>query len=234
MTVCALFSGGKDSSLAVLRAESGDVATGAVDGGVDALVSVAPEPASAMFHVPAVEVAGTVADATPYDHHAVEATTDDMAPLRRLLEELDASAVVTGAVASSYQRERVDALCETIGAEPVHPLWHDDPAAILRDAAETFDVVITGVAADGLDDEWLGATLTPDRVERLLALEDEYGVHPAGEGGEFETLVVDGPHMDRRLALEYDVDWDGIRGSLNVTSAELVDGDRDVGKTRRR
>lgn len=226
MTVCALFSGGKDSSLAVLRADDGDVeeASAAVlDGGVDALVSVAPEPASEMFHVPAVEVAGTVAAATPFDHHAVEATSDDMTPLRALLDDLDATAVVTGAVASRYQRDRVDGLCDAIGAEPIHPLWSMEAETVLRRAAETFDVVVTGVAADGLTEDWIGSRLTPDRVERLLSLADERGIHPAGEGGEFETLVVDGPHMDRRLAVEGETDWDGVRGEFVVTGAELVD-----------
>jgi diphthamide synthase (EF-2-diphthine--ammonia ligase) len=40
-------------------------------------------------------------------------------------------------------------------------------------------------------------------------------------GGEFETLVVDGPHMDRRIALEYGTEWDGSRGTLDVRDAWL-------------
>ena len=37
-----------------------------------------------------------------------------------------------------------------------------------------------------------------------------------GEGGEYETLVVKGPHMQRRLTVEGTVQWDGVRGHYDV------------------
>jgi diphthamide synthase (EF-2-diphthine--ammonia ligase) len=40
-------------------------------------------------------------------------------------------------------------------------------------------------------------------------------------GGEFETLVTDGPHMDRAIELEYETEWDGTRGTLRITVAWL-------------
>ncbi|GGN85945.1 hypothetical protein [Haloarcula pellucida] len=42
-----------------------------------------------------------------------------------------------------------------------------------------------------------------------------------GTAGEFETLVTDGPHMDRRIELESETEWDGTRGTLQVTDAWL-------------
>ncbi|WP_394295435.1 hypothetical protein [Haloterrigena salina] len=41
------------------------------------------------------------------------------------------------------------------------------------------------------------------------------------EKGGSETLVVDGPHMDRRIDLEYEKEWEGTRGRLRSTDARL-------------
>ena len=84
-----------------------------------------------------------------------------------------------------------------------------------------FEIRIIRVAAYGLDESWLGRTLDADALDELEDLNDEYGVHILGEGGEFETLVTDGPHMDRRIELEYSTEWDGTRGTIVVEDAWL-------------
>jgi uncharacterized protein (TIGR00290 family) len=84
-----------------------------------------------------------------------------------------------------------------------------------------FEIRIVQVAAYGLDESWLGRRYDADALDDLLALRSEYGVHPLGEGGEFETYVVDGPHMDRRIRLSYETVWHGDRGHIEVTDAEL-------------
>jgi len=85
-----------------------------------------------------------------------------------------------------------------------------------------FVIEIIQVAAHGLDESWLGRTLDADALDELEALNEEYGVHILGEGGEFETLVTDGPHMDRPIRLEYETEWDGTRGSVRITDAWLA------------
>lgn len=46
---------------------------------------------------------------------------------------------------------------------------------------------------------------------------------PASEAstakGAYETLVTDGPHMDRRIKIEYEKVWDAGRGTLRITNA---------------
>ena len=39
----------------------------------------------------------------------------------------------------------------------------------------------------------------------------------------FETLVTDGPHMDRPIRLDYETEWDGDRGSIRIEDAWLGD-----------
>ena len=214
--VAALFSGGKDSSYALARADE------KYEGGVDTLVTVEARDASLMYHVPAVELTSLVAEAAGKEHAVYEEREDALEPLCDAVAELEPDVLVAGAVASEYQMSRVESVCEEFGVETYAPLWGADPEEALREVAKEFDVMITAVAADGLDETWLGRTLDEEAVEELIVLHDEYGVHPMGEGGEFETLAVAGPHMEGRLSVEYETEWDGVRGSVRVTDAELM------------
>ena len=67
--------------------------------------------------------------------------------------------------------------------------------------ADRYEVVVTAVAADGLDVEWLGRVLDRAAVDDLLVLANRHGLNPAGEGGELETLVLDAPLFHKRLRL---------------------------------
>jgi diphthamide synthase (EF-2-diphthine--ammonia ligase) len=49
---------------------------------------------------------------------------------------------------------------------------------------------------------------------------------PDDEKGGSETLVTDGPHMDRPIRLEYETEWDGTRGTLRIDEAWLGDRER--------
>jgi ABC transporter with metal-binding/Fe-S-binding domain ATP-binding protein len=231
----SLFSGGKDSSWALYRAlEAGHP--------VERLVTVHPEGDSYMYHVPATRLAELAAEsigidlvAVEPDDFAAESATDsgtqgdaELEPLEAALEALDSeldsgiTGVTAGAVESEYQTSRIQAMCDRLDAELFAPLWQEDPrelADAMLDAG--FEIRIIQVAAHGLDESWLGRRLDADALDELETLNDEYGVHILGEGGEFETLVTDGPHMDRRIELEYETEWDGTRGRLRIDDAWL-------------
>ena len=209
----ALFSGGKDSSYALARADE--------EFGVGTLVTVEAREASKMYHVPAVELTSLIAEAAGKDHAVYSEGGDEVEPLREAFADLEPDTVSVGAVASEYQRSRVEGVAEEFGVEVYAPLWGIEPEEGLRRVVEEFEVMVTAVAADGLDASWLGRTLDEEAVEEMLTLRDERGVHPMGEGGEFETLAVAGPHMEGRLELEYETDWDGVRGSLRVVEANV-------------
>ncbi|MFW6017851.1 MAG: diphthine--ammonia ligase [Halapricum sp.] len=232
----SLFSGGKDSSWALYRAlEAGYQ--------VERLVTVHPEGDSYMYHVPATRLAELAAESIGIDLVAVE--PDDfgaetavdageqgdaeLKPLEAALEELDerlaggVTGVTAGAVESEYQTSRIRGMCDRLGAELFAPLWQEDPRELAEAMLEAgFEIRIIQVAAAGLDESWLGRRLDADTLAELRTLNDEYGVHVLGEGGEFETLVTDGPHMDRRIELEYETEWDEARGTVRVEDAWLA------------
>ena len=233
----SLFSGGKDSSWALYRALERDLDVGR-------LLTVHPEGDSYMYHVPATELASLAAesvgvplvDVRPDDFEA-EAAADsgtqgdaEVEPLEAALRDLDAeldggvAGVTAGAVESEYQTSRIEALCDRLGIELFAPLWQRDPRELADEMLSAgFEIRIIQVAAEGLDESWLGRRLDADALAELEELNEEYGVHILGEGGEFETLVTDGPHMDRPIELEYETEWDGTRGTLKVEDAWLAE-----------
>ncbi|MFC4988151.1 diphthine--ammonia ligase [Saliphagus infecundisoli] len=230
-----LFSGGKDSSWAVYRAMKRGLP-------LSRLVTVHPAGDSYMYHVPATELASLAAESigiplvevSPDDFHAEEATDSgrqgdaELEPLEVALADVDdeleggLAGVTAGAVESEYQTSRIEAMCERLDCELYAPLWREEPRELAEAMLEVgFEIVIVQVAAEGLDESWLGRRLDRDALAELEALSEEYGVHLLGEGGEFETLVVDGPHMDRRIELSSEPVWEGTRGRLRVTDASL-------------
>ncbi len=214
MRVAALFSGGKDSTYAVYVAQQ-------MGWEVDPLVTIYPREASMMFHHPNVRWTPLLAEALELGHVAAECgegEAEELAALERVLRDLPVDGVVSGAVASDYQHSRIHGVCHDLGLRTYSPLWRKDQRALLRDILDArFRVCVVGVFAEGLDAEWLGRLLDDDAAEDLEALETRLGVSPTGEGGEYESLVLDGPNFRWPLTLgEATKEWDGVRGVLRV------------------
>jgi predicted ATP pyrophosphatase (TIGR00289 family) len=141
------------------------------------------------------------------------------------LKNKGVEAIFTGAIHSEYQKSRIDGLCKEIGLESIAPLWHRDPLEYMQEVVNLgFEVIITSVSAEGLDESWLGRVIDEDLLEELKVLNEKYGLHMAFEGGEAETLVLDGPIFKKRLnILDSEKIWNRDSGHLVIKDAELVD-----------
>ncbi len=219
MRVAVLFSGGKDSSYALFCAQhyGWDVAH---------LVTVFSTSAeSYMYHVPAIELTRLAAESigiplvevgTPPEPEA------ELVPLKEALGELDIDGIVSGALASEYQRRRLDQVCQSVGIKSFAPLWHKNQRDYVHEMVdEGFEVMVTGCYAEGLDESWLGRVLDHKALAALDRLHDRYGISVAGEGGEYESFVAYGPHMGRRVAVEYEKEWKRDSGKIIVKNAWL-------------
>ncbi len=223
MNLAALYSGGKDSSLAVQRVlEDGHKVT--------VLVSISPKsPESYMFHFPNITLTELQARAASVP--LIKRTSDSVKEeeVRDIEEALKSirgiEGVVVGAIASEYQRKRVQAVCDNLDLEMVAPLWGIDSRQLwIELLAKRFSVMIVGVACDGLGKEWLGRIIDEKSLSELDALSKKHRFHLAGEGGEFETLTLDAPFFRKRLAVKKSIiEWNDDSGYLHIDEAVLED-----------
>ena len=223
MKAAILFSGGKDSTMAAYKA---------IEDGwqVECLLSIfSTNPHSYMFHVPNIHLTPLLSNALEIDLMQAETPGKKEEELKDLknaflkLKKKGIQAIFTGAIASNYQRSRIDHLCQEIGLESHSPLWHRDPEDYMRENIKLgFKVMITSVAAEGLDESWLGRIITEDLLDELKELHKKHGLHMAFEGGEAETLVLNGPLFKKKLnILKYRKVWNGDNGYMIIEDAVL-------------
>lgn len=222
MRVAALISGGKDSALALHRAlQEGHE--------VNFLVAMIPQKEDSwMFHYPNIHLTDLFAKAA--DIFLVKGKTKgvkeaELADLKRTLATLDIEGVVSGAVASQYQKKRIQKICEELKLDSITPLWKENPLKLLRELVnQRFKAIITGVYAHGFNKEWLGRQIDADTIATLIDLNRSHQISLVGEGGEYETLVLDTPFFQRKIELiETERIWEGQSGWLLVKKARLIE-----------
>jgi ABC transporter with metal-binding/Fe-S-binding domain ATP-binding protein len=199
MKVCALFSGGKDSVYATHFAQQQGYDV------VCLLTMVSKNKESYMYHTLKIDKVPDIAKSLGIRIYRVETegvkeeeVDDLMEALEELKEKEGIEGVVSGALASDYQRTRIEGICEELGLVTINPIWHVNPETYMDFVLEAgFDVKIVGVFAEGLEDSLIGKSIDKKLVERFR----KHYIHSAGEGGEYETLVVDGPGFSKRLEL---------------------------------
>ena len=55
------------------------------------------------------------------------------------------------------------------------------------------------VSTDGLGEQWLGVKIDKKTLDSLSIISSQFRFNLDGEGGEFETIVVDAPHMKQLI-----------------------------------
>jgi ABC transporter with metal-binding/Fe-S-binding domain ATP-binding protein len=225
MNLAALVSGGKDSVFALNLAKK-------AGHNIKAIIVMEPEnPESYMFHYPnacLVEKQASLMDiplVRKKTKGIKEKELDDLKKAIKKIKNIDG--VVTGAVASNYQKTRIDNICKELSLESLAPLWNKDPENTIRDMlANDFEIIITAVGAPPLDETWLGRHLDKKCLDELIELNGKHGIHINGEGGEYETFVTDCPMFSKRIEIiESEKIWDEKTksGILNIKKIKLFE-----------
>ncbi|WP_405321054.1 TIGR00289 family protein [Methanobrevibacter thaueri] len=223
MKVAVLFSGGKDSTMAVYAA---------LDAKEDVryLLSMkSRNDESYMFHVPNIHITNLLAEALDIPIMSVETDgikeeeLEDLRTAFENLKDLGVEAIYTGALYSVYQKSRIEKLGSEVGLEIISPYWHVDELEYMRKIVSLgFKIMICGVAAWGLDESWLGRIIDDETIDELVRLNEKYHVDIAFEGGEAETLAIDGPIFKKRLEiLKYKKEWHLDSGVYIIEDATL-------------
>ncbi len=203
MKLAVLFSGGKDSCYATyLAKQTGHKLT--------CLISIFSEnPDSFMFHTPNIKLVEKQAQIM--DLPLITETTkgekeEELKDLEKAIKEAKKKhkiqGIVTGALYSEYQKSRIENICKKLKLKCMNPLWQKDEIDYLKELIKNnFKVIITGVAAYPLDDSWLGREIDNAFITDVKELLQQHQIHPAGEGGEFETLVLNCPLFKKELKI---------------------------------
>lgn len=220
MRVAALATGGKDSTLALYRVLSKGYE-------VKYLVSMLPlREDSWMFHYPNMHLMDLFSEAVEIPlvkRETIGIKEVEVEDLKSLIVKLDVDGLVSGAIASNYQKARIEAICKQLGLECITPLWQEKPQNILKEILDLkFEVIITGVFAYGFSKDWLGRKIDQKTVNALTDLNKRFGVSLVGEGGEYETLVLDAQFFKKRLKiLEAEKVWKNQSGYFIIKKAKL-------------
>jgi diphthine-ammonia ligase len=219
-----LFSGGKDSMLALHRAAEKEEVTCLIT-----LVSKNPE--SYMFHTPNINWTKIQAQALGLPQ-VLEVTEgkkeEELADLHHAIwsakQQFSIEGVVTGAVESVYQAQRVQRICHDLDLWCFNPLWKMNQLMLLEELLQRgFKVIISGIFAYPLDASWLGKEIDAQVIAQLVNLQNEYSISPSGEGGEIETTVLDAPLFKRRIEIiDSSVEAKGNSGVMHIKTARLV------------
>ena len=198
-----LFSSGKDSTYAAYIMQRQNYQ-------LSCLITVKSQNESSfMFHTPALNMVPLQAEAMGLPLILQETAGEkekELEDLRKALQqakkEFHIEGVVTGALFSTYQRDRIEQLCDALGLKIFSPLWHKEQVKELQELlANDFEIIFTAIAAEGLDASWLQRPLHEADILLLIALSKKYGLNPAGEGGETESLVLDCPLFKKKIEI---------------------------------
>ena len=218
-TAICLSSGGKDSTLSLHIAHRRGIT-------IKGILTVIPEdPESMLYHTHNVHLVESIAIVMGLPWIPVRAAKDrEEDSLQEALEKIDADYLVTGGIASNYQKEKFDRVCKITRKEHYAPLWSISAKELYDKILENeMDSIIVSVAAYGLGEEWLGQHLDRQNVEKLLGLSAKYRFNPVGEGGDLDTLVLDAPLYKKKLAVKKATKkWYGDRGKLEIQEIEYL------------
>ena len=223
MKLAVLFSGGKDSYLALQYAS--------IDHEIACLLTLeSKKEDSWMFHTPAIEWTQLQAESMKFNHLNLETSgvkdkelNDLKIIIKSAIVKYSIEGIVTGALASVYQATRIQKICNELNLWCFNPLWQMPQEILLQELLSSkIKSIITGVAAEPFDASWLGRSIDSACVDDLMKLEESHRINPAGEGGEIETFVIDAPLFSKKIIItESETQYSNFSGRLEVKEAIL-------------
>jgi diphthine-ammonia ligase len=220
MTNACLFSGGKDSMLALHKVIELGIK-------IDLLITMkSVNKESYMFHYPNVDFSKLQAEALSIKQvfGATEGEKEkELKDLEQIFIENNVKLLVTGATYSKYQADRINAIAKKLEIEHMAPLWHIEPLDELNELTEKYNVIMTSVSAEGLDTSLLGKRIDIEMVEKLIDANKQHGINLLFEGGEAETFVLDAPLFKKKIIIERaHIEKKGENGVYLIDKAALV------------
>jgi len=144
--------------------------------------------------------------------------------IKEAVDKYKIEGIVTGALFSNYQRKRIEKICDEIGVKCYSPLWHMDQEKEVKMLLDKkFRFWLVKVAAEGLDSSWLGKDFSNEHLKKLKDSNKKIGLNIAGEGGEYESLVLKAPFFEKKIDIvKFRIEKDGSCATLIVEDTKLI------------
>lgn len=203
MKLGVLYSGGKDSNYALYKASQ--------ENEISCLITLFPDnEESYMFQTVGNDITKLQARALEIPQ-IIQKTKgekelelkDLKTAIQRAKDEYQIEGIVTGAIKSAYQASRVQKICNELNLKCFNPLWQKDEIEFIQELIKSkFEILIVGVGAYPLNEKTLGRKLDHTMFYELKHMQEKFQLNPAGEGGEYETFVLNSPMFKEKIVLE--------------------------------
>lgn len=224
MKLAVLYSGGKDSTFALIKAKEHHE--------IVCLITIISEnKESFMFHTPNIEITKLQSEAMQLPLISVMTKGEKEKELEDLKkafilakEKYVIEGIVTGAVRSTYQASRVQQICNELDLWCFNPLWLMNQVELLNEIVDKKIIAIVGgIFAEALDKNFLGKEIDKQMISKLAKIASLHHINPAGEGGEIETTVLDAQVFKKRIEiLKSKAEHQNNSGTFNIIDSELV------------
>jgi len=225
MKLAILFSGGKDSTYSIYKANQ-------MGHDVKCLITAFPKsPNSHLLHFPAIELTNLQSVALDIPQITSTINSDELTEemnaigilLKKAKQDFEIEALVHGGISSQFQKECFEKICKENDLKVISPLWKINSKEYMNELIDcNFKFILTSVSSDGLNETWLGKIISTDDISKLEKLSYKYGFNLNFEGGEAETLVIDCPLYSHPITItKSKTIWDGYRGRFEIEDASL-------------
>jgi ABC transporter with metal-binding/Fe-S-binding domain ATP-binding protein len=216
-----LFSGGKDSCLALHIAEQKGYE-------IKYLLSVIPENFdSFMFHKPYLGLLEKQAENLGIDLVVIKSKgikDEELNDLKELIKGVKdkVDGILVGGIASNYQGDKIKKICEEFGLKFYAPLWDYDSEQIWNELLKNdFKVILTKISCEGIPGEYLGRIIDKKFLEDLKKLSEKYKFRMDFEGGEAESAVLYMPEFKKEIKLKFKIKSEGkYRHYLEISNVK--------------
>ncbi len=198
MKIAASWSGGKDSAFALCLAKQQGHEV------VNILTMMMSEEKS-IFHLIRSALLDAQADAMGVSLIKKQVGNDtyerDFKEVLSELKALGVEGLVTGDICeiAGHEAGWLNRVCSEMGLQPIRPLWLGDTKQIFLDYINAgFKAMVVRTNLSKLGVEWLGRVLDRQFYDDILQLDS---IDPCGEGGEYHTVVIDGPYFNKRIEI---------------------------------
>jgi len=198
MKVVASWSGGKDSCYAYYLATQQGYE-------VISLLTMMMSETKSNFHMIPSGILDVQAEAIgiPLLKQVTTAETyeNDFKRALRILKAKGAEGLVTGDIyeVAGHEEGWLGRVLKEVGLKPIKPLWMGDTKQIYLDYLKTgFKATVVRTNLSKLGVEWLGRVLNKKFYDDILKLGN---VDACGEGGEYHTVVTDGPTFKKKIEI---------------------------------